>query len=161
MGLQAIFDTFVIALCGGSGGGGSGGGNGMVLRHRGNGEALTPDIPVGMFHDNYCFYRLWDNTPNVEDILGGVLIPADENMQVLTDKWGLLNLQEYGFPLYMICVDPNSFFEGEEPKYVKAFLVVILGEISEEEVGIHLHPGIYVQESFVSTSDDRETILVY
>lgn len=142
-------------------GGGGGGGNGTVLRHRGNGTELTHDIPVGMFHDNYGFCRLWDNTPNVEDILGGVLISANENIQVPMEERFLLNLQEYGLPVYMICADPNSFLEGKEPKYVKAFLVVVLEELSEELAGVPLYPGIYVQESFVSTRDDRETILVY
>lgn len=126
----------------GESGSGSGGGA-TVLGHVGQSAEVLP-FNDGTADANY--YRLWDNTPTPEEMVGGFFVetgPAESNILngIPFSENGIIVSEESEFQLY--CVNVWGHDESHEPLF--GFLVIAEDIIEGDFViksGIYVHEGL-------------------
>lgn len=115
-------------------GGGSGGGATILKSHS---RSAEPEIPVGTFDENHAYYKLWDNTPSFNDLVGAVFgfsyildeIPEDD-LAVIDPEGGVI------------------VWQSSSLSYMP--MIVLTQDLIEDGVMI-LSKGIYVVDNFCSS----------
>lgn len=112
-------------------------------------------LPFGDGDGETMFYRLWDNTPTADEMIGGFI--ANLHGGVYADiEFGeddIISVEEDGNVENMYAVNLGS--DGGDP-----FLVLVVMRVDVNVEGITIEKGIYVNELYCQNGT-TPTMLVY